>query len=224
MRNSWSRTSWRGQPHNSRDLGSLAYLVYLSKEHGINPYELLNSLIEIEKKNEVKCGPLNILVRERVKDHATFLLTRESKVIAQFSLRSKLWKDSVKTNRLYSKLVNRVQPLIKSVKPPSSIKELRKGMRNVDLRVKVTSKSEVNRMYSRYSGKPFRFCAATVTDPSGSIRLPLWNDQIDSISVGDEIDIKKAYVTSFRGLLQIVPSRKKGELIIAESSKPSITR
>jgi hypothetical protein len=63
-----------------------------------------------------------------------------------------------------------------------------------------------------------------VADYSGSIRLPLWNEQINAVSVGDEIDIKNAHITMFQDLLQIVPSRKEGGLIIVEPSKPADTK
>ena len=228
MRKPWLRASLkRGRPAGSgnlRDIGSLEYLIYLSNKHDVDPYELLNDFFKLEEKNTVTCGPLKIVLRKKAKGHAVFLLTRESEIIAQMRFRIELWEDPAKTKRLYSMLIDHAQPFIKPVMLPSSIKELQNGMKNVDLRVKITGKSEVQRVYSRFTGKPFLFCAATVTDPSGSIRLPLWNDQIDSFSVGDEIEIKSASVKTFRGLLQIVPNRKKGELIIAEASKPSITK
>ena len=59
---------------------------------------------------------------------------------------------------------------------------------------------------------------------SVGIRLPLWNEQVDSISVGDEIDVKNACVKMFQGRLQIVPSRKSGELIMIKSSKTANTK
>ena len=223
MRKPWLRASLkRGRPAGSgnlRDIGSLGYLIYLSYKHDIDPYELLNSFFKLEEKNTVTCGPLKIVLRKKAKGHAVFLLTSESKVVAQLRLRIELWEDPAKTKRLYSMLIDHAQPFINPVMLPSSIKELRKGMKNVDLRVKVTGKSEETRRYSRYTGILLRLCLATVADASGSIRLPLWNDQIDSVSVGDEVEIKKAYVKAFQGVLQIVLSRKKGELIIIKPSK-----
>ncbi len=91
-------------------------------------------------------------------------------------------------------------------------------MKNVNLRVKVTEKSEIMLRHSRYNGNSVNLCVATVTDLSGSIRLPLWNEQIDSVSVGDEIDVRNAHVNMFQGMLQIVPNRKRGELIISALS------
>ena len=210
---------WRGW--RSRHVESLRYLVYLSNKHSINPYELLNSLIEAEKKSTVTCGPLRIVLRERAEDHAIFLLTGASKIVAQIRLRSGVWENLHETKRLYSMLVNSAQPFEKLDEQQLSIKELRKGMKNVDLRVRVTGKSDMVLRYSRDNGHPMRLCIATVTDPSGSIRLPLWNNQIDEVSVGDEIEVKNASVRTFRGLLYLTPARKRGELIMVKPSEPT---
>jgi replication factor A1 len=40
-------------------------------------------------------------------------------------------------------------------------------------------------------------------DQSGTIKLPLWRDQIGMISVGDQLHIQNARVKRFRGELQI---------------------
>jgi len=220
LRKSWKRlVDLRG--FHLCDVGILKYLIYLSGKHGVDPFKLLNSFFEAEKKKAFTCGPLKIVLRERAENHAIFLLKRGSEIVAQMRFRSELWKNPAKPRRLYSILVDRFQSFKQLHEPPSSIRELWKGMKNVDLRVKVTGKSEETRMTSRYDGRPLRFCLATVSDASGSIRLPLWNDQIDSVSVGDEVELKKAYVKAFQGVLQIVPSRKKGELIIIKPSKPA---
>jgi hypothetical protein len=221
LRRLWKR-SVDQQGLRSCDAGTLEYLTYLSGKHDVEPYELLNSFFEAEKKNTCTCGPLKITLRARAENHAIFLLKKESEIVAQMRFRSDLWKNPAETRRLYSILVDRIRSFKQLHEPPSSIRELRKGMKNVDLTVKVTGKSEVTRRYSRYDGRPLRFCLGTVSDASGSIRLPLWNDQIDSVSVGDEVEIKSASVKTFRGLLQIVPNRKKGELNITKPMKQVI--
>jgi len=221
LRRSWKRSVDQRGLH-SCDAGTLEYLTYLSGKHDVDPHELLNSFFKLEKKKAVTCGPLKITMRVRAENHAIFLLKKGSEIVAQMRFRSELWKNPDKTRHLYSILVDRFQSFERLYEPPSSIRELRKGMKNVDLRFKVTGKSEVTRRYSRYDGRPLRFCLATVSDVSGSIRLPLWNDQIDSVSVGDEIELKKAYIKAFQGVLQIVPNRRKGELNITKPVKQLI--
>jgi len=206
----------------SGDDGILRYIIYLSIKHDIDPDELLDSFFEAEKKNIVICGPLKIVLRERTEDYVVFLVTRDLKLVAQMRFKSGLWEYPVKTKHLFSELVVHAQPL-KSFKQPSSIIELQKGMKNVNLRVKVSEKSEVLQRYSRYTGDSLLLCVVMVTDSSGSIRLPLWNDQINAVSIGDEIDIKNAHVKMYKGLLQIVPTRKEGGLTIVNPSKPDDT-
>lgn len=205
---------------HSLDVGCVEYLVRVAEIHGVDASDLLDSFIDAEKKKTALCGPLKIMLRARFQDYGVFLVTCESKVIAQLRLESNIWEDPTRVKNLCSLLIQDSQPR-KISKPPSSIIELRKGMKNVHLRVKVTEKSEIMLRHSRYNGNPVNLCVATVTDLSGSIKLPLWNGQIDSVSVGDEIDIRNARVNTFQGLLQIVPSRKIGELIMIKPSKPN---
>jgi replication factor A1 len=42
-----------------------------------------------------------------------------------------------------------------------------------------------------------------VADESGSIKLTLWNEQIDQVNVNDNIKIENGYVTSFKSEIQL---------------------
>jgi replication factor A1 len=42
-----------------------------------------------------------------------------------------------------------------------------------------------------------------IADDSGSIRLNLWNQQIDDLNVGDKIAIENSYVARYAGELQL---------------------
>ena len=220
MRGSWKKAIDR-RGSRSWDEERLEHLINISHKHDIDPHELLKSFFKAEKRNNARCGSLKIVLRQRTDDHSIFLLTRETEIISQVSIKNILWENPFKTKRVYSKLVDFTQHFIKAHTPPSSIIELQKGMKKVNLRAKVTEKPETVLRHSRYNGNRVSLCVAMVADYSGSIRLPLWNEQINAVSVGDEIDIKNAHITMFRGLLQIVPSRKEDGLIIVEPSKPA---
>ncbi len=222
MRVSWKKALER-RGSRSWDEERLEHLVNISHRHDIDPHELLKSFFEAKKRNAARCGSLKIVLRKITKDHAIFLLTRETEIVSQVIMKNMLWENPVKTKRVYSKLVDYIQNFKKVHALPSSIIELQKGMKKVNLRVKVTEKPEIMLKHSRYDGNHLSLCVAIVADYSGSIRLPLWNEQINTVSVGDEIDIKNAHITMFQGLLQIVPSRKKGGLIIVEPSKSADT-
>lgn len=83
------------------------------------------------------------------------------------------------------------------------IKDLRVGMRRVNITATVESLSEVREVQSRYTGNIHRVATAVVADDSGKIDLVLWNEQIGQVSVGDKIKIENGYVSSFRGRKQL---------------------
>jgi replication factor A1 len=42
-----------------------------------------------------------------------------------------------------------------------------------------------------------------MSDETGTIKLTLWNDQIEMVNVNDIIRIENGYITSFRGEIQL---------------------
>ena len=56
---------------------------------------------------------------------------------------------------------------------------------------------------------------AKVTDEIGIIQLPLWNQQIDTVAVGDTIQVDNARVVTFKGELQLKVDRG-GQLSVIE--------
>jgi len=83
------------------------------------------------------------------------------------------------------------------------IKDLRNGMSKVTLVAKVLEISEPRNVVSRFSGRPLRVADAIIGDETGTIKLSLWNEQIDQVNVNDTIKIENGYVNSFRGKLQL---------------------
>jgi len=84
-----------------------------------------------------------------------------------------------------------------------NIKDLRDGMKRVDIEAKVTEKAGAREVLSRYKDVVHRVANATISDGTGTIKLTLWNDQIDQVNVNDNIKIENGYVTSFRGEIQL---------------------
>ncbi|HDI07054.1 MAG TPA: DNA-binding protein [Candidatus Bathyarchaeota archaeon] len=95
------------------------------------------------------------------------------------------------------------------------IKDLRNGMRRVDVEGQVIDKSETREVMSRYRNTMLRVATATLSDDTGSIKLTLWNDQIDQVNVNDKVKIENGYVTSFRGEIQLNVG-KYGKLTVME--------
>jgi len=76
-------------------------------------------------------------------------------------------------------------------------------MRRVDVEAKVIQKSETREVTSRYKNETYRVADATIKDDTGTVKLTLWNEQIDQINVDDTVRIENGYIRSFRGEIQL---------------------
>jgi replication factor A1 len=84
-----------------------------------------------------------------------------------------------------------------------NIKDLRNGMKRVTVEANVVEKGETREVRSRYKDETYNVADAVVADETGSIKLTLWNEQIDQVEVGNKIKIENGYVTSFKGEIQL---------------------
>jgi replication factor A1 len=83
------------------------------------------------------------------------------------------------------------------------IKDLRDEMRRVDVEAEVIEKSETREVRSRYRNETYRVADAIIKDDTGTVKLTLWNEQIDQVNVKDTVRIENGYIRSFRGELQL---------------------
>jgi len=84
-----------------------------------------------------------------------------------------------------------------------AIKDLQDGMKRVNVEAKVVEKGDPREVRSRFRDETYKIVDAVVADESGSIKLTLWNEQIDQVNVGDNIKIENGYVTSFKSEKQL---------------------
>ncbi|MBN1357366.1 DNA-binding protein [Candidatus Bathyarchaeota archaeon] len=84
-----------------------------------------------------------------------------------------------------------------------NIKDLRNGMKRVTVEANVVEKGETREVRSRYKDETYNVADAVVADETGSIKLTLWNEQIDQVEVGNKIKIENGYITSFKGEIQL---------------------
>jgi replication factor A1 len=84
-----------------------------------------------------------------------------------------------------------------------NIKDLRNGMKRVTVEANVMEKGETREVRSRYKDETYQVADAVVADETGSIKLTLWNEQIEQVNVGDRVKIENGYVTSFKGEIQL---------------------
>lgn len=93
------------------------------------------------------------------------------------------------------------------------IKDLRDGMKRVSVEAKVVEKGSPREVKSKYKDETYKIVDAQVADETGSIKLTLWNEQIDLVNVNDNIKIENGYITSFKGEIQLNIG-KFGKLIV----------
>lgn len=83
------------------------------------------------------------------------------------------------------------------------IKELRDGMKRVSIEAKVVEKSDTREVTSKFKNETYKIADAQIADETGTIKLTLWNEQIDQVNVDSIVKVENGYVTSFRGEIQL---------------------
>lgn len=192
------------------------YLAFLSIKYEVDPDKFFYALISARENQKSTCGNLSIKCRGKLQDKTVLLITKGPKVVAQFPIpqeflleRSNPIKNLRKTNVLR-------RHLIKKNKRPHSlhIRDLRTGMKQVNLKAKVLEIARPTLVFTRF-GNYASVANALITDETGTIKLCLWNEQIKSISAGSTVQIENARVSTFRGERQLRIG-KNGILSIVE--------
>jgi len=80
--------------------------------------------------------------------------------------------------------------------------DLKPGMDHVNMKVKVSSVSE-SKQITTGAGVEHEIVELEVQDETGSMTLVLWDDKIIPIKVGDTLQFKNGFVTSFKGVWRI---------------------
>jgi len=73
----------------------------------------------------------------------------------------------------------------------------------LDIEGKVTDKSETREVTSKFKNETYKVASAVIADETGTVKLTLWNEQIDQVNVGNIVKIENGYVSSFRGEIQL---------------------
>jgi len=85
------------------------------------------------------------------------------------------------------------------------IKDLQPKQEKVIIQVEVKGIGDT-REFQKF-GKIGRVANATVGDKTGTIKLTLWNDDIDKVRIGDKIKITNGFVSEFQGEKQLSAGR-----------------
>jgi hypothetical protein len=183
-------------------------------KYGIDSEKFFDSFVEAWKRQQSKCKALLIECRKKTRDKAVFLITKSRKVVAQFHIPKHILEETspLKEFPPTRALRRKIAKIIK-VKHPQ-IGDLKSGMKRIDLRARIVEIPRPRKVITRFGG--FAIVAnVSVKDETGIIQLPLWNKQIDTVSVGDVIQVENARVVTFRGERQLRVGRG-GQLSVIE--------
>lgn len=76
-------------------------------------------------------------------------------------------------------------------------------MKRVTIEARVVEKGETREVQSRFKEETYKVATAVIADDTGTIKLTLWNEQINQVNPNDNVKIENGYVTSFKGEIQL---------------------
>lgn len=190
-------------------------MVRISNKYGLDTQRFMSCFVEAWTQKKSSYKGISILCRQKTAEDGVFLLTRDDEsVIAQIRLSETTlrYMPAIDFASLPSDKSPSARRTEKREPVDMKIKDLSLGVKWVNLRAKVVEKSNTRTVFSRM-GNPLGVSTATISDNTGSVKLPLWNAQISTVSVGDTVQIENGRVKSFRGELQVSVGRK-GRLVV----------
>jgi len=213
-----SRGRPRGRGHSTVDMRLIEYLTRISVKHRIDPNRLFNKIVDAWKNRKSKCGRLTIQCREKMRDRAIFLITTDSKVIAQFPTPKRILRERLPLKEFAYVIEREKNALMKKRNNNGvryyRIKDLKAGMKRINLKARVLAISRPQLAPTKYNDYVV-LANLTLTDETGTVKLTLWNGRINSLSVNDMVEIENANVTAYRGETQLRIGRQGKLRVIA---------
>lgn len=131
-----------------------------------------------------------------------FLITTDKNVVAQFPLNLEFLRNPQAFKSYINDLPIPTYTPKKIVQKLKTVDELKAGMKRVDVKATIIAVPPSQLVYSKW-GDPCYVSNVELADETGSIRLCLWNDHIQKVQVGDDVEIKSGYIYSFKGEPQL---------------------
>ena len=180
-------------------------LAFIATQHEVYPTELFQALITAKEKGKpIAVSDLNVEYRGNVASQAIFLITREGKVVAQFRVpddtlsRTDVSFDNSMDSSKVRREIARQNPAPSHLK----IENLRVGMKKINVSAEVLQVSEPSKVHTQFRDNAI-VSNAVVGDETGKVLLCLWDQQVNSVHVGERIEVKNAHVAMFKGEKQL---------------------
>jgi len=171
-------------------------------KYGIDSEKFFDSFVEAWRCQESECESLLIECRMKTQDNAVFLITNGFRVVAQFPIPKHILEETSPLKEFAPTRASRrtIPEKIKIEHP--RIEDLKSGMNRIGLKARILEIPRPRNVITRF-GNFATVTNASIADETGVIQLPLWNQQIDTVSVGDIIQVENARVVTFRGERQL---------------------
>jgi replication factor A1 len=172
----------------------------------LDPKQLADAFFEAWENTGAHCGSLEISCREGNHDTPTFLIMKNEKVVWQSTINL----ESIRNPDIRDYIENLPIPFNPKKKKHNirqKIGNLRFGMKGISVRGKIIEVPPARTVNTRF-GTLANVSNVKVADETGSVRLSLWNDQIDQFHIGDYVECSTCTVRKFGGELQLRLGRK----------------
>jgi replication factor A1 len=198
-------------------------LAVLSAQHSIYPNELFQALIRAKEQGKAMLEDITVEYRGSVNNQAIFLITKDSKVVAQFRVSEETLQQNDISFDNWMETSKVRKEIAKQNPAPSHLKieDLRVGMKKINIIAEVLETSEPSKVHTQFRDNAL-VSNAEVGDETGKVLLCLWDQQVNAVSVGDCIEVKNAHVATFKGEKQLRLG-KNGSIIKLEKPVPNET-
>lgn len=190
-------------------------IVSIAGKYGVDPEGLIDAFIEAWRNTMASCDGLEVRCRTVKEESAMFLAMHDEKVVAQFPI-SLIALNNPERFKTHIQQIPMPSSSRSLKHTPLKIEELRAGMRQITISASVRKILPKRIVETRWGAQAY-VANVIINDGTGSIPLSLWNDQIDTVHVGDKVIIQHGYVVHYAGRPQLRLGRK-GKLLVTPSS------
>lgn len=181
------------------------HLAFLSVKYGVSLSGLFHALVMARQDGKSDCEDLLVEHRGCIHGEEIFLITKEGSVVMQFRIANEylLGKDlHIESWMSSDRIQKQVAKQICGPGISTTIRDLRHGMKKVNVEAEVLENSKPSLVHTRF-GNQAMVANALIGDETGKVKLCLWNEQTNYVTRGDTIQINNASVMAFKGERQL---------------------
>jgi replication factor A1 len=203
--------------HSYKEGRILENLAGIAMLHKVDSNEFFDRIVEAWNHDGSECGQLAIKCRKRTRNSAIFLFTNGREVVAQFPISNAILQGKNQLESYTETILARTSSVENFEGVTSKIGDLKVGMKKVSLKAEMLEIPKSKIVYTRY-GTTACVSNTLIRDETGSMKMSLWNHQIDMVHKGDVVDVKNGEVAWFSGERQLRLG-KSGSLSVIECAQ-----